>query len=182
MDFSTFLWTTFGVFVTLSIFSFLYKDNPFYKFAEHLVVGVSAGYFVVILWHNGLMPNLFHRLADGDEPTRLGHQEVPRGSVLGARRQGQRGDDADGGETLAITIAPLEQGLLLDEPRSLCVMCHDDPAEMGHDVLHPPAADEYGSAWLEPITRIAVVPQFCSWSAWRMNSTSMARSSTGSTS
>ncbi len=27
-------------------------------------------------------------------------------------------------------------------------------------------------------TRIAVVPQFCSWSAWRMNSTSIARSST----
>ena len=42
-----------------------------------------------------------------------------------------------------------------------------------------PAAAEYGSAWLEPTTRIAVVPQFCSWSAWRMNSTSIARSSTG---
>ncbi len=66
MDFQTFLWTTFGVFVTLSIFSFLYKDNPFYKFAEHLVVGVSAGYFVIILWHNSLKPNLFLRLADGD--------------------------------------------------------------------------------------------------------------------
>ncbi len=66
MDFSTFLWTTFAVFVTLGTFSFLYKDNPFYKFAEHLVVGVSAGYFVIILWHNGLVPNLFQRLADGD--------------------------------------------------------------------------------------------------------------------
>jgi hypothetical protein len=65
MDFTTFLWTTFAAFVTLAIFSFLYKDNPFYKFAEHLVVGVSAGYFVVILWHNGLRPNLFQRLADG---------------------------------------------------------------------------------------------------------------------
>lgn len=66
MDFGTFLWTTFAVFVTLATFSFLYKDNPFYKFAEHLVVGVSAGYFVVILWHNGLVPNLFQRLQDGD--------------------------------------------------------------------------------------------------------------------
>ena len=28
--------------LTLCIFSFLYKDNPFYKFAEHLFVGVSA--------------------------------------------------------------------------------------------------------------------------------------------
>ncbi len=62
----TFLWTSLGAFLTLGIFSFLYKDNPFYKFAEHLVVGVSAGYFVIILWHNGLQPNLFSRLNDGN--------------------------------------------------------------------------------------------------------------------
>jgi NADH:ubiquinone oxidoreductase subunit 6 (subunit J) len=66
MDFGTFLWTTLSAFLTLATFSFLYRDNPFYKIAEHLVVGVSAGYFVVILWHNGLVPNLFQRLADGD--------------------------------------------------------------------------------------------------------------------
>ena len=66
MDIGTFFWMTFGVFVTLATFSFLYKDNPFYRFAEHLVVGVSAGYFVIILWHNGLVPNLFQHLDDGD--------------------------------------------------------------------------------------------------------------------
>lgn len=31
-------------FLTLSIYSFLYKENPLYRFAEHLYVGVSAGY------------------------------------------------------------------------------------------------------------------------------------------
>lgn len=66
MEFTSFLWMTFGVFVTMCIMSFLYKDNPFYKFAEHLVVGVSAGYFVIILWHQGLVPKLFQRLEDGD--------------------------------------------------------------------------------------------------------------------
>jgi hypothetical protein len=65
MSFGTFLWTTLGAFLTLCIFSFLYKDNPFYRFAEHLVVGVSAGYFVIILWHNGLEPKLFDPLRDG---------------------------------------------------------------------------------------------------------------------
>ena len=65
MDFTTYLWSTAGAFLTLATFSFLYKDNPFYKIAEHLVVGVSAGYFMIILWHNGLVPNLFNRLADG---------------------------------------------------------------------------------------------------------------------
>ena len=66
MSFGTFLWTSLGAFLTLATFSFLYKDNPFYKLAEHLVVGVSAGYFVIILWHNGLQPNLFNRLNDGN--------------------------------------------------------------------------------------------------------------------
>jgi hypothetical protein len=35
-------WTSLWVsaLLTLMIFSFLYKDNPFYKFAEHLFVGV----------------------------------------------------------------------------------------------------------------------------------------------
>jgi len=66
MTFMAFLGTTFAAFVTLATFSFLYKDNPFYKFAEHLVVGVSAGYFLIILWHNALVPNLYQRLADGD--------------------------------------------------------------------------------------------------------------------
>ncbi len=66
MEFSDFLWMTCGIFLTLATFSFLYKDNPFYKFAEHLVVGVSAGFFVVVLWHGTLVPNLFQKLEDGD--------------------------------------------------------------------------------------------------------------------
>ena len=32
-----------AAFLTLAIFSFLYKDNPFYKIAEHIFVGISAG-------------------------------------------------------------------------------------------------------------------------------------------
>ncbi|HDS01147.1 MAG TPA: hypothetical protein ENO22_11110 [candidate division Zixibacteria bacterium] len=35
--------------LTLAIFSFLYKENPFYRAAEHLLVGVSVGYYLVIL-------------------------------------------------------------------------------------------------------------------------------------
>ena len=36
------------VLLTLSIFSYLYGDNPFYKAAEHIFVGVSAGYIFTI--------------------------------------------------------------------------------------------------------------------------------------
>ena len=52
--------------LTLFIFSFLYKDNPFYKFAEHLFVGVSAGYIVVQQFWQVLVPNLFLPMADPD--------------------------------------------------------------------------------------------------------------------
>ena len=49
---------TIAAFLTLAVFSFLWKDNPFYRFAEHLVVGVSAGYFLVELWDTSLQPKL----------------------------------------------------------------------------------------------------------------------------
>ena len=61
----TLLWTTFAAFLTVATFSFLYKDNPFYKFAEHLVVGVGAGYFLVLLFWTSLKPTLFDRLFEG---------------------------------------------------------------------------------------------------------------------
>jgi len=45
------IWGDLGIWVaailTIAVFSLLYKDNPFYRFAEHLLVGVSAGYYVV---------------------------------------------------------------------------------------------------------------------------------------
>ena len=51
-----------GALLTLCIFSFLYKDNPFYKFAEHLFVGVSAGYFIILRFWTVIVPNLWNPL------------------------------------------------------------------------------------------------------------------------
>jgi len=52
-SFGDFLWYTGGVILTLCIFSFLIKDNPFYKFAERLVAGVAAGYWTMLIyWTN----------------------------------------------------------------------------------------------------------------------------------
>jgi hypothetical protein len=56
------LWTTLGALLTLFTFSFLYKDNPLYKIAEHLVVGVSAAYFGIYLYYTGLRTNLLDHL------------------------------------------------------------------------------------------------------------------------
>ncbi|HEV2104295.1 MAG TPA: hypothetical protein VGU27_01105 [Candidatus Eisenbacteria bacterium] len=48
--------------LTLAVFSFLYKDNPFYKLAEHLFVGVSAGYYIVLNFWTVVVPNLWDPL------------------------------------------------------------------------------------------------------------------------
>ncbi len=60
------LWLTAAALATLCTMSFLYKDNPFYKFAEHLVVGVSAGYFTMLLIVTSLWPKLVDPLRDGN--------------------------------------------------------------------------------------------------------------------
>lgn len=51
--------TWIGAFLTLCIFSFLYKDNPFFRFAESLFAGVSLGYYIGMVTTNTLVPNLF---------------------------------------------------------------------------------------------------------------------------
>jgi hypothetical protein len=54
------LW--FAAFFTLAVFSFLYRDNPLYKVAEAVVVGVSAAYWMVVAFWDVLVPNLFARI------------------------------------------------------------------------------------------------------------------------
>ena len=60
---------TIGVWVaallTLFIFSFLYRDNPLYKFAESVFIGVSAAYWMVVGFHNVIVPNLLGNLFPG---------------------------------------------------------------------------------------------------------------------
>jgi hypothetical protein len=55
---------TLGAFFTLGIFTFLYKDNPFYKFCEAVFVGVSAGYWFVQLYYQNLLAKLIDTLTD----------------------------------------------------------------------------------------------------------------------
>jgi hypothetical protein len=54
-----------AAFFTLCIFSFLYKDNPFYKLAESVVVGVSAAYWMVIGFWSTVVANLFGKITPG---------------------------------------------------------------------------------------------------------------------
>jgi len=44
--------------------SFLYRDNPFYKFAEHLFVGVSAAYWMSMGFWSTIVGNLVPRVSE----------------------------------------------------------------------------------------------------------------------
>ncbi|MEO0079186.1 MAG: hypothetical protein ABIK44_00715 [candidate division WOR-3 bacterium] len=44
--------------LTIAILSFLYRDNPLYKVAEHLYVGISAGFAVIYTWSFDVYPML----------------------------------------------------------------------------------------------------------------------------
>jgi len=46
-------------FLTLALFSFMYKDNPFYKVAEHIFAGLTAGYQVGLIWDTVILQKLW---------------------------------------------------------------------------------------------------------------------------
>ena len=63
-------WTGFGIFIaagiTLSLYSFLYKDNPLFKFAENLYVGVAAAYTLTQVWYTVLLADVVTPLSELD--------------------------------------------------------------------------------------------------------------------
>ncbi len=63
MHLSTDPWVWVGVFLTLSILSFLWKETGFYRFGEHLFVGVSNGWSVAFMWNNVIKPVLVDRVS-----------------------------------------------------------------------------------------------------------------------
>ncbi|HOD42053.1 MAG TPA: hypothetical protein PKL57_15940, partial [Candidatus Wallbacteria bacterium] len=56
---STVIGITISALLTLAIYSFLYKDNVFYKAAEYIFVGASAGYLLSVQYNNVMYPNVF---------------------------------------------------------------------------------------------------------------------------
>ncbi len=65
MTVSTNPWIWISAILTLGIFSFLYKENPFYRICEHLFVGISNGYSITFVWHRVLVPALIDPIAHG---------------------------------------------------------------------------------------------------------------------
>lgn len=54
-----------AIFLTVCILSFLYEDNPVYKLAEHIFLGVSIAIGVLEAWYGVFEPNLINKLMGG---------------------------------------------------------------------------------------------------------------------
>ncbi len=50
---------------TLALFSVAFKENPLYRFVEHLYVGMAAAYGICLTWFNYGYPVLFQRIPGG---------------------------------------------------------------------------------------------------------------------
>ncbi|MBI5805628.1 hypothetical protein HZA73_06235 [candidate division TA06 bacterium] len=57
-------WVWIAALLSLAIFSYLYKDNPVFRFAEHLFTGLSVGYYLVLYWNSYALPYIVTPLQD----------------------------------------------------------------------------------------------------------------------
>lgn len=66
------IWEVFGVWLaallTIGIISFLYKDNILYKACESVFVGISAGFWFVIMYWDNLYKKFYLQLSAPGEP------------------------------------------------------------------------------------------------------------------
>ena len=65
------IWTLVGFFLTLMIFSYIFGDNPLFRAATYLFVGVAAGYTAVLVLDQVLLPKLLMPLLQGTLNARL---------------------------------------------------------------------------------------------------------------
>jgi hypothetical protein len=65
-----------GLLLTIIIFSYLIGDNPLFRIAVYLFVGVASGYAATAIWYYVIVPKLFQPLTTSD-PNQLLLSVVP---------------------------------------------------------------------------------------------------------
>ncbi len=67
--------------ITLIMYSFLYRDNPLFKIAENLYVGIALGYSTIFAWRQALKPEVYQPIFAAPTSdallTALMHRTVP---------------------------------------------------------------------------------------------------------
>jgi hypothetical protein len=60
------IWTIVGFLLTLFVFSYIFGDNFLFRFASYLLIGVSAGYLLVIIFYKVLIPKVVLPFSSGN--------------------------------------------------------------------------------------------------------------------
>jgi hypothetical protein len=58
-----------GFLLTLSVFSYLLRDNALFRLVIHIFIGVAAAYVAAVIWYNVIWPQLLLPLGSGDAAT-----------------------------------------------------------------------------------------------------------------
>lgn len=66
MDYSV-LKITLGAIATIGLYSVLYKENKFYRFFEHVFLGLATGYTIIALWTETLKSSWYDKMV-GSSP------------------------------------------------------------------------------------------------------------------
>jgi hypothetical protein len=66
MTLTDLIWTIVGFFLTLCVLSYIFGDNILFRFASYVLIGVSAGYLLVIILYKVLIPKIIVPFTSGD--------------------------------------------------------------------------------------------------------------------
>jgi hypothetical protein len=59
------VWSIVGFILTLLVFSYLFGDNPLFRFVTYLFVGVASGYVAVLVIYQVILPRLLFPFLEG---------------------------------------------------------------------------------------------------------------------
>jgi hypothetical protein len=60
-----------GFVLTVSIFSYIWKDNALFRVAAHLFIGVTAGYMTIVVIYNIILPKMVMPFITGDQSAKI---------------------------------------------------------------------------------------------------------------
>ncbi len=71
MTLNAVIWGVIGFLLTVMVLSYLIKDSLFFRLAAYLLIGLTAGYLVVLVVNRVLLPHLIWPMADASWSERL---------------------------------------------------------------------------------------------------------------
>lgn len=71
MNQDQFFWLLFSFILTIMVFSYIFGDNPLFRIATYLFIGVASAYVFVLIFYQVLIPKLIMPIFTGDTTQRI---------------------------------------------------------------------------------------------------------------